>query len=124
MPILRGGDAPSYRFGDIDATGLSSPSRGATEITTAILTFPPGSSVPPHTHDHEEILHVLSGRLRFMLEDEETVLEPGDSAIVPAGSTHSPGASDQGEVRILSATPVGTLRIQADGERALPPWGD
>jgi quercetin dioxygenase-like cupin family protein len=97
VPIVRSDDAPEFDMNGIHVVGLSSPKRGATEITSALVTMSTGQVIPPHVHDHEEVVHVLSGRLRFLLDGEEMVLEPGDTAIVNAGSTHSPeGAAPDG----------------------------
>lgn len=122
MPILRAHDVPEFDVNGIHIRGLSPPSHGATEVSTAIVEFAPGLSVPAHTHDHEEIVHVLSGRLRFLLDEEETILEPGDTAIVHAGSTHSPLGEGPDGARVVSVMPVGTVRILPDGSRSTPPW--
>jgi quercetin dioxygenase-like cupin family protein len=124
MPILRFDDAPGYKVNGIRITGVSAPKHGATEITAALVDMAPGQAIAPHTHDHEEVVHVLSGRLRFLLDDEETVLLPGDTAIVNAGSTHSPSGDEPDGVRIVSVMPVGTVRIEPDGQRSTPPWGE
>ncbi len=41
--------------------------------------FPPGKSFPMHRHEiHEQMGLLVSGRLGFMLDGQETVLLPGD----------------------------------------------
>ena len=47
-----------------------------------------GAEVPPHTHPHEQVGHVVSGRMRFRIGDEERELGPGDGYSVPGGVTH------------------------------------
>lgn len=124
MPILRSDDAPEYDVNGIHIRGVSAPKHGAAEITSALVDFAPGQAIAPHTHDHEEVVHVLSGRLRFLLGEEETVLEAGDTAMVPAGTTHSPAGDEPDGARIVSMMPVGTVRIEPDGGRSTPPWGE
>jgi quercetin dioxygenase-like cupin family protein len=124
VPIVRSDDAREFDVNGIRIRGVSSPSRGASEITAALVEFGPGQSISPHTHDHEEVVHVLSGRLSFLLDGEEAVLEPGDTAIVSAGSTHSPAGEEPDGARIVSMMPVGTVRIEPDGHRSTPPWGE
>ena len=124
MPILRFEDAPEFDTSGIHIRGLSSPSRGATEITCALVDMAPGQTIAPHTHDHEEVVHVLSGRLRFVLDGQETVLGPGDTAVVNAGSTHSPAGEGPDGAHILSVMPAGTVRIESDGRRSTPAWGE
>ncbi|UCF95946.1 MAG: cupin domain-containing protein [Spirochaetaceae bacterium] len=43
---------------------------------------------PPHTHPHEQICYVVSGRVRYYLGEEYADLQPGDLVTVPAGVPH------------------------------------
>jgi len=61
------------------------------------LTVPAGANVPPpHSHtDNEECVYVLSGVLRYSVDDEIRDLGPGDSMSTPRGAVHqfsNPGA--------------------------------
>ena len=47
-----------------------------------------GAEVPPHTHPHEQIGHVVSGRMKFRIGDMERELGPGDGYAVPGGVIH------------------------------------
>jgi quercetin dioxygenase-like cupin family protein len=47
-----------------------------------------GSVVPAHTHPHEQIGYLVSGRFRFRLGDSWLELAPGDSWCVPANVEH------------------------------------
>ncbi len=47
-----------------------------------------GSVVPLHTHPHEQIGYLASGRISFRIGDEERVLAAGDSWLVPGGAPH------------------------------------
>ena len=51
--------------------------------------YPPGTLFPEHTHPVDKIDAVVSGRFRMTLEDEETVLGPGDCLFVPRETRHS-----------------------------------
>ena len=44
---------------------------------------------PPHSHPHEQISYVVSGRVRFILGEQTADLEAGDLITVPAGVPHS-----------------------------------
>ena len=124
MPFVRRDEAKEYPLDGMRAIGISAPRTGAAELTTAVVEFQPERGIAPHTHDHEEVLFVVSGRLRLTLGDDEAVLEPGDAALIPAGTRHHPRADGSEGARFVSTTVVGTLRIQEDGTSALPPWGD
>ncbi|MDQ6670994.1 MAG: cupin domain-containing protein [Chloroflexota bacterium] len=53
------------------------------------FTIQPGAQVPPHTHAHEQIGHVVSGRMVLRLGDEERELGPGDGYSIPGGVLHA-----------------------------------
>jgi quercetin dioxygenase-like cupin family protein len=53
-----------------------------------LIHYPAGVSSPPHAHDHDSIVYVLSGRLRGAVDGVEAVLEPGASVVHPRGVTH------------------------------------
>lgn len=47
-----------------------------------------GHTAPPHVHDHESLLYVISGRLRVTVDEEVFEIGPGDTCIHPSGSVH------------------------------------
>ncbi|MCY3733370.1 MAG: cupin domain-containing protein [Chloroflexi bacterium] len=47
-----------------------------------------GCTVPMHTHPHEQIGYLVSGRVRFELGDEIKELSAGDSWIIPSEVPH------------------------------------
>jgi len=50
---------------------------------------PKGAIVEKHSHPHEQMLYVISGSLRFQLEEEEQVLGPGEIVHIPSDKEHS-----------------------------------
>jgi quercetin dioxygenase-like cupin family protein len=48
-----------------------------------------GKRTPIHTHPIAESLWVLSGRLRYRIENDDFDLGPGDYVMVPAGVPHA-----------------------------------
>lgn len=64
MPILKSDDAPEFDLAGVRVRGLSAPSRGALETMSYLVELGPGQRLPEHTHDHEKVSHVLSGRSR------------------------------------------------------------
>ena len=47
-----------------------------------------GCTVPMHTHPHEQIGYLVSGRVRFELGDEIKELSAGDSWVIPSEVPH------------------------------------
>ena len=56
--------------------------------TLAFTTMDPGHEAVPHSHPHEQIEYLLQGRMRFVVGDEETILEQGGLLVVPGGVEH------------------------------------
>jgi quercetin dioxygenase-like cupin family protein len=52
------------------------------------FTIQAGAAVPPHSHPHEQVGHVVSGRMKFQIGDEQRELGPGDGYSVPGGVVH------------------------------------
>lgn len=87
--------------------------RHASGLQAYKMVLPPGRrTVPrPRTHEGYEWLYVLSGRLRLVLGDTETLLEPGEAAEFDTRVPHWFGSHDGGPVELLSL-------FGAQGERA------
>jgi mannose-6-phosphate isomerase-like protein (cupin superfamily) len=51
---------------------------------------PYGDAPPTHLHhDDDEIFHLIEGRMRFRVGDEEFVLEAGHTVVAPKGVPHA-----------------------------------
>ncbi len=50
---------------------------------------PPGEPAPAAARDYETVGYVLKGRAELHLEGQVILLNPGDSWLVPRGSTHT-----------------------------------
>jgi quercetin dioxygenase-like cupin family protein len=123
MSILRFDDAPRFELNGIAVRGLASPSRGASETMSYRVDLASGQSLPEHRHDHEEVFHVLSGRLTVSLDGQETRLDAGDTVMIPPGVSHFSYVGQDGDAVLLAVMPIGTIMIRPDGERVAPPWG-
>ena len=58
------------------------------EVMVVQFTIDEGAEVPAHSHPHEQVGHVVSGRMKFRIGDEVRELGPGDGYSVPGGVTH------------------------------------
>jgi quercetin dioxygenase-like cupin family protein len=56
--------------------------------TLAWTTLDPGHEPRPHSHEHEQIVYIVSGRVRFIVGDEVAELGPGDVLLVPPHVEH------------------------------------
>lgn len=69
------------------------------------VTIAQGSVVPEHTHPHEQIGYVVSGRVRFVMPGLDKVLERGDSYLVPGGLPHEVTAIEDAVVVDMFSPP-------------------
>jgi quercetin dioxygenase-like cupin family protein len=56
--------------------------------TLAFTTLEPGHTPHPHSHPHEQIVYIISGKLRFVVGDEDAIVESGDMLVIPPGVEH------------------------------------
>ncbi len=49
----------------------------------------PGCRVPTHSHENEQISHVIKGKLRFVIDDEPVEIGPGETLLIPPNVPHS-----------------------------------
>ncbi len=111
-------ETPGGNFG----MGVATPSRGATEVSVIRQRQHPGGANPAHTHDREEVMVLLAGKVNVTVGDESVGLVAGDAVIVPAQTPHQiENQGDQPAEWILVA-PAGVRFFHASGEEGIPPW--
>lgn len=83
----------------------------------------PGAPAVPHSVDREEIFVALAGRAVAVLADQELVLNPGDTLIVPAGQVFSLANPGRDPFTAMAVLPVGGLaRMPGSAQAFPPPW--
>jgi len=69
-------------------------------LMVGLNAFEPGQAHEPHAHQGiDKVYHVLAGRGRFLLDDEEVSMEAGLMLVAPAGVRH--GIRNTGSERLL-----------------------
>ena len=67
-----------------------------TELMAVEVGFAKGAAGAVHTHPHTQCSYVLAGRFSYSVEGEETLLEQGDSIVVPGGLPHGTVCLEEG----------------------------
>ena len=68
--------------------------------------LPAGATIGMHTHEtSSEIMHVLSGTARVIMDGEVEILHPGQTHYCPKGRTHTTLCEGDEELRILAVVP-------------------
>lgn len=68
--------------------------------------FAPFLVTPEHTHPHEQVSMVISGRARFFVEGVERIAMPGDVLHFPSNCLHGATMMDEEVVLIDIFTPI------------------
>ena len=76
------------------------------QLMLSVVRFEPGSVVPDHSHPHEQMGMMISGRLEFTVENTTRVLGPGDIWRIPGGVVHSVRALDEPAVALDVFHPI------------------
>lgn len=58
-------------------------------VTVAKFVISRGGQVPWHSHVNEQVTMILEGALKFIFEDGETVVRPGQVLLIPPHVPHS-----------------------------------
>ncbi len=61
----------------------------ASSITIARLGIAQGGAVPTHHHVNEQVMNVISGSLKVILDGEEIVVHGGQTLVIPPDIPHS-----------------------------------
>jgi quercetin dioxygenase-like cupin family protein len=68
--------------------------------------FAPNLVTPEHSHPHEQMSLVVSGRVRFFVEGEERIAVPGDVLHFPPGCWHGATMMDEEVILIDIFSPI------------------
>lgn len=95
MPNFKGGEGVTYARMFFD---------GKNRIMLGRL--PVGSTIGMHTHEtNSEIMHVLSGAARVIMDGEELIIPAGQTHYCPKGHTHTTMCAGDEELCILAVVP-------------------
>jgi mannose-6-phosphate isomerase-like protein (cupin superfamily) len=77
---------------------------------------------PAHTQSHEEVMVLLTGSATVTSGYERSLLEAGDTLIVPARTTHRVDNTGTVDAEWLIISPAGVQCYRETGEEAHPAW--
>ncbi len=123
MAVIRAEQSPIFEQGGNYFRGLTSPSRGASELVTWQLEVAPETEGVGHSLDHEEVFIILEGTLTIRVGETENELKAGDAISVPALSQMAVSNRSERVARSIVCVPVGIQAVMADGTVVgTPPW--
>lgn len=93
----------------------SGPLGNSAAQTVGRCVLKPGCGNPRHLHPNcEEVLVVLSGRIRHTVAGGEAELGPGDSVTIPPGIPHQAVNIGEGEAALLICFSSADRRVQGE----------
>ena len=91
--------------------------------TLVVVELAPGSVVPEHSHDNEQLGVCASGALTFRIGDEERDLGPGHTWCIPSEVPHEVHVGPDGAVVIETFVPARSDWAQLERlDPASPRW--
>lgn len=80
---------------------IAGPKQKTTNFKTSITRMRAGSSVPRHSHNCEEQVTVLEGRVKFVLGDKTVECGRYDSTYISAGVMHEFASVGEGDALVM-----------------------
>jgi quercetin dioxygenase-like cupin family protein len=74
--------------------------------TLAVVELEPGTTVPEHRHDNEQLGVLIRGSMLFRVGDETRDLAPGDTWRILSDVPHEATAGPQGAIAVECFTPA------------------
>ena len=80
------------------AAGITGHYAHGDKCTLGLVKLQKGSSVPLHSHPHEQITYILKGKMQMVIDGKDCLLEEGTYYIIPSNVLHSAVALTDCEV--------------------------
>jgi quercetin dioxygenase-like cupin family protein len=117
-----------YKSEAIDLTDLSQQKEVKSTILACLhedtmlmvlyTTFP-GYDTPLHTHEHEQVGMVISGKAVMRIGDRKKIVRPGDFYLIPAHTLHSDKSFGDEPFLVMAFYPAGENNVWISEENQL-----
>jgi mannose-6-phosphate isomerase-like protein (cupin superfamily) len=122
MPVIPAGEAVVHELHGASFTSYATPARGSQELCAWRVEIPGHTEGVTHQVSREEVLYILSGTLRAILDGEPGEAAAGDVVLVPAGASFRADNPTDEPVTAWVTTNAGLTAVMPDGSRIAPPW--
>ena len=123
MPIIRNEDLPTFELPGLVHRTIAGHAQGVSSMEVWHQVMAPGAEPPIHRHACEEVILVLTGSGRVIVEGEASDFQANSTLIVPPDVVHqlvNTGSEDMVLVAALGTAPV---RVRTASGEAIPvPW--
>lgn len=123
MTVIRNADLPRAGLPGLEHATLAGSQNGLKNLSVWRQTVAPGAATPPHRHDCEEVVLVLSGAGALEIGGARHAFGADSTLVLPRNEPHqifNTGDVPMEIVGIFATTPVEVFL--PDGERLDLPW--
>ena len=100
------------------APGVKRQTAGVGEkMMQVVVYFAKGASTPEHSHVHEQITSVLSGKMKFVVAGEPKVVSSGEAIVFKSNVPHAAEAIEESFI-LDTFSPIREDLVNADSEHA------
>jgi quercetin dioxygenase-like cupin family protein len=82
-----------YTWNEIPATELTPKIKrrlvSGEKAMSVHFTLTAGAALAEHQHPHEQITHLLSGKIALIISGEKIIVQGGDVVVIPSNAPHS-----------------------------------
>ncbi|GAA4900744.1 Cupin domain-containing protein [Stackebrandtia albiflava] len=122
MPIIPADAARVHHAHGGTWTSYVSPGLGSDDLCAWRITLPAGATGVPHRVNHEEVLLVLTGELRYEEGGDASTARPGDVIRIPADTPVNLANPGDTPATAWVTTRSGLVGTFPDGSRVTPEW--
>lgn len=108
MPFYRLEELPSAVIAPGHSTAQGQTVTGK-DLEIGVYSEPKGTGAKPHRHASEQMMLVLSGRMRIRIESEEREIGPGEVALILGNQEHEQIALEDNTRFVSFKSSTGTL---------------
>ncbi|MGH8014149.1 MAG: cupin domain-containing protein, partial [Candidatus Binataceae bacterium] len=109
MPVVDNNNLPAFEIPGIRHQTIAGKDAGMRTIEVWRQTIAPGGATPVHRHACEEVIVVLKGSGRLIIEDVATDYGPDSTLIIPSDAVHqliNTGGEAMEAIACLGMAPV------------------
>ena len=123
MPVVDKSKLPQFEIPGIRHQTVADVREGLKTMEVWKQTIVPGGATPVHRHACEEVIVVLSGRGKCIVEGRETEFGPNSTLILPHDAVHQIINTGDDEMEIIAALSMAPVKVRTGEGAAIPlPW--
>jgi mannose-6-phosphate isomerase-like protein (cupin superfamily) len=124
MPFITADEAVVHEMHGARFVSYAASALGSRELCRLAREDPTPERRTGHTISREEVFPVLSGSLELTIDGWPQMLDVGDAAAAPAGSSLSVADPTEEPAGMRVTTSVGLTATLADGSQISPLWAN